>query len=83
MAETRNAIIHIDATERTRMQAATDYNEWFRAIGYLTTWNMTFPTVEIYVDGEPDMVALYKDENGNVGYAICAIWHGDHYGFHS
>lgn len=83
MAETRNAIIHIDATDRTRMQAATDFNEWFRAIGYLTTWNMTFPTVEIRIDGETDMVAVYKDENDNVGYVIGAVWHGDHYGFHS
>ena len=83
MAETRNAIINIDATIRTQMQAATDVNEWFRAIGYLSTWNMTFSKVEIHVDGETDMVAVYKDENNNVGYVIGAVWHGDHYGFHS
>lgn len=83
MAEIRNAIIHIDATERTQMQAATNHDEWFRAIGYLSTWNMTFPTVEIHIDGETDMVAVYKDENDNVGYVIGAVWHDDHYGFHS
>lgn len=83
MAETRNAIIHIDMTERTQMQAATDSNEWFRAIGYLSTWNMSFPTVVIRADGETDMVAVYKDEDGNIRYVIGAVWHDDHYGFHS
>lgn len=83
MAETRNVLIQIDATKRTQMQAATDSNEWFRAIGYLSTWNMTFPTVEISPDGETDLVAVYRDEDSNVRYVIGAVWHDDHYGFHS
>lgn len=83
MAETRNAIIHIDATERTQMQHATNHDEWFRAIGYLSTWNMSFPTVEIRAEGGTDMVAVYKDEEDNVRYVIGAVWHDDHYGFHS
>lgn len=83
MAETRNAIIHIDTTERTQMQHATNHDEWFRAIGYLSTWNMSFPTVEIRAEGGTDMVAVYKDEEDNVRYVIGAVWHNDHYGFHS
>ena len=83
MAEIRNTTIYIDATKRTQMRNATDHNEWFRAIGYLSTWNMTFPTVEIHADGETDMVAVYRDENGKMGYSIGAVWHDDHYGFHS
>lgn len=83
MAEVRTTIIHIDAVERTRMQAATDHDEWFRAIGYLATWNMTFPTVEIRADGETDLVAVYRDEEGNIGYVIGAVWHDGRYGFHS
>ncbi len=83
MAETRNVFIHIDATERIQMQNATDHNEWFRAIGYLSTWNMTFPTVVIHADGETDMVALYRDEDDRIRYVIGAVWHDDRYGFHS
>lgn len=83
MAETRNVFIHIDVTKQTQMQNATDHNEWFRAVGYLSTWNMSFPTVEILANGERDMMAVYKDENNNLGYVIGAVWDGDHYGFHS
>ena len=53
------------------------------AIGYLSTWNMSYPTCNIYPDGDTDMVAVYLNEQGERGYVIGAVWHGDHYGFHS
>jgi hypothetical protein len=53
------------------------------AVGYLSTWNMNYPRVEIYnIDGT-DLVANYYDKNGTHKYQIGAVWHKDHYGFHS
>jgi hypothetical protein len=43
---------------------------------------MTHPSVDIYPDSN-DMVAVYKDEQGKTEYVIGAVWHEDHYGFHS
>jgi len=83
MAEKRIVTIHMDAVAQQLMQVETDITEWYRAIGRLSTWNMTFPTVNIYPDGETDMVAAYFDEKGDRQYVIGAVWHDDHYGFHS
>lgn len=83
MAEQRQVTLRMDSVTQMQMQHTTNADEWFRAVGRLSTWNMSFPTVDIYPVGETDMVAVYKDENGNVGYVIGAVWHDDHYGFHS
>jgi hypothetical protein len=57
----------------------------FEAIGYLSTWNMTFPRAVILTDsyGDSGLIAHYYREDGSHGYAIAAVWHGDHFGFHS
>lgn len=83
MAEQRKVTIHIDTVQQITMKHETGYDKWISAIGYLSTWNMTFPTVDIYPDGDTDMVAVYLNEKGERGYVIGAVWHGDHYGFHS
>lgn len=85
MAEQRIVTIYMDSTAMTEMKEATDPKAWQEAIGYLSTWNLTFPTVEIYVDtsNSTDMVAVYFNEQGQRGYVIGAVWHEDHYGFHS
>ena len=65
----------------------TPWKEYYAAIGNLSSWNMTFPTVDIYPDtlkdDNTDLIAVYKREDGSVGYTLAAIWHGDYYGFHS
>lgn len=54
------------------------------AIGYLSTWNTSYPYVQIYRDGKDiDLVATYRDVEGDRAYVIGAVWHDDHYGFHS
>ena len=83
MAEQRTVIIHMDAVQQQNMRHDTGHTEWYRAIGRLSTWNMTFPTVNIYKDGDTDMIAVYLNEQGERGYVIGAVWHGDHYDFHS
>ena len=43
-----------------------------------------YPHVEIFRDrGDTDLVAVYKDASAVRGYVIGAVWHDDHYGFHS
>jgi hypothetical protein len=62
-------------------------HEFYAAIGYFSTWNMTFPTVDIYphdnTDTNTDLVAVYKREDGTVGYTLAAIWQETYYSFHS
>jgi hypothetical protein len=54
------------------------------AIGYLSTWNLDYHKVAINRDGRSeDLVAVYWKPDNTVGYVIGAVWHGDHYGFHS
>ena len=82
MSETRRVTIHINAVDQTNMKEIVGREKFFDAIGYLSTWNMTHPSVDIYPDSL-DMVAVYKDEQGETKYVIGAVWHEDHYGFHS
>ena len=62
-------------------------HEFYAAIGYLSSWNMTFPTVDIYPmghgDSSTDVIAVYKREDGTVGYTLAAIWQETYYSFHS
>ena len=53
------------------------------AIGYLSTWNLSYPICNIYTDGDTDFTAVYLDDTGTRQYVIGAVWHGEHYGFHS
>jgi hypothetical protein len=53
------------------------------AIGYLITWNTSYPKVTIYRDGKTDLIACYYNEQGERKYVIGAVWHETHYGFHS
>lgn len=65
------------------MAAQTDYIQLMDAIGYLSTWNMDYPVVDIFADGDTDLVAIYCDDYGERQYVIGAVWHGDHFGYHS
>ena len=82
MSETRQVTLHMDAVQQTAIKDVVGY-KFYDALGYLGTWNMTYPSVDIYTDGDTDMVAVYKDETGTSGYVIGAVWHEDHYEFHS
>lgn len=66
-----------------KLQLEADWPEIFKAIGYLSTWGMDYPRVEIYQDGKSDLIATYFDNKGERRYTIGAIWHDGHYGFHS
>jgi hypothetical protein len=68
------------------IQIAESIGTWdalWTAIGYLSTWNLSYPYVNIYRDGGADLVAVYLNDAGETKYAIGAVWHDDHYGYHS
>lgn len=58
------------------------------ALGYLSLWNWsTYPVVDITImgrEGDMELCAFYRKEaGGKAEYVIGAVWHGDHFGFHS
>lgn len=81
-------MVHIHLTTGQLTEIAVAINDWdklWTAIGYLSTWAAdAYPTATIFRDGNgPDLVAQYHNAAGGPGYLIGAVWHDDHYGFHS
>ena len=79
-----------DADTLTSIAEITGNKELFQAIGYLSQWGMgsaTYAYCEIFggvYDGNPELIATYRtEERGVITYQIGAVWHGDHFGFHS
>lgn len=81
MSEPRTVTLHFDHDWRNKAMAETNHDEWYRALGRLASWGRDH-SVDIYPDGH-DMTAVYKHNDGETRFVIGAIWHGDHYGFHS
>lgn len=77
----------LDADTIINIAEITGNDELFKAIGYLSTWGITYPFCEIIggvYDGNPELVATYRrEERGPIAYQIGAVWHADHFGFHS
>jgi len=78
--------VELNLSSEDMIQIAESIGTWdklWQAIGYLSSWNLSYPTVRIFRDGGDDLVAAYFKEDGERGYVIGAVWHGEHYGFHS
>jgi len=78
--------VELNLSSEDMIQIAESIGTWdklWQAIGYLSSWNMSYPTVRIFRDSGDDLVAAYFKEDGERGYVIGAVWHGEHYGFHS
>lgn len=86
MEELKMRNIELNLTSDDMITIAESIGSWEKlwgAIGYLSTWNLSYPKVVIFRDGGNDLVAVYYREGGERGYVIGAVWHGEHYGFHS
>ena len=84
MADQREVLILMDSAQQTQIMEEVGRQNFYAAIGYLSTWNMSYGFVRITQDGDTDMVAVYRDTaDGPTKYVIGAVWHEDHYGFHS
>jgi hypothetical protein len=78
--------VNLNLTNEDMIQIAESIGTWdklWTAIGYLSTWNLSYPTVNIYRDRDNDLVAVYLDGNEDRKYVIGAVWHDDDYGYHS
>ena len=77
--------VTISLTAEDMVTIAESIGTWdklWTAIGYLSTWNMNYPTVDISRDGGDDLVAVYRSA-GYWTYIIGAVWNGTDYGYHS
>ena len=77
--------VNLNLTSEDMIIIAESIGTWdklWTAIGYLSSWNLSYPTVDIFKDGGDDLVAVYSKDGDRV-YTIGAVWHDDHYGFHS
>jgi hypothetical protein len=83
MTESRKVNLNMNAVDITNVIGNTNRAEFEKAIGYLSTWNLTFPEVNIFSDSKDELTAVYITAEGERGYVIGAVWHEDHYGFHS
>ena len=83
VTDIRTVSININPLEVAKICGKVGEDNFNRAIGYLATWNYTYPSVTIYADDETDLVAVYRSKDDEIGYVIGAVWHDDHYGFHS
>jgi hypothetical protein len=86
----RTIRLGLDADTIVKIAEITGNDQFFRAIGYFTQWatgSDNYAYVEIIggvYDGNPEIIATYrKEERGPITYQIGAVWHGDHFGFHS
>ncbi len=84
MAEMRTVELCFNAVELTELKQKTEAEKAVEAIGYLSQWNFTFPSVEIRISSDrEELIASYYDAVGKCSYVIGAVWHSDHFGFHS
>ena len=79
----------LDADKHVEIAEIVGNKELFSAIGYLSQWNMNLAKVRIIggvYDGNPELTATYwrhSTEGEPITYQIGAVWHDDHFGFHS
>jgi hypothetical protein len=81
-----NRTIELGLSASDMIEIATSIGTWdklWEAIGYLSTWNHSYPKVYIHRDRGDDLYAVYVNNEGETKYVIGAVWHGEHYGFHS
>jgi len=84
MSINRTIDLCISASDMIEISASIGtWDKLWQAIGYLSTWNHSYPKVCIYRDRGDDLVAVYLNDAGETKYVIGAVWHDDHYGFHS
>ncbi len=86
----RTIELSIDPDTMVAIAEITGNAELFKAIGYLSQWSLPLAKVRILggvYGGNPEIIATYWRHNTTepqtIAYQIGAVWHGDHFGFHS
>lgn len=88
MTEMRKVNYRFDAVALTELCQTTSKQRVMEALGYLSSWNFTFPLVDIFIQHGDELTAVYRnDTKSNPGCVIGAIWHNDdgggQFSFHS
>lgn len=93
MTDSRTVLLDMDAAQQSKIRDITGAQEFQNALGYLSTWNMTFPRVTIVGwvdrDGRPELSATYyREDSSSVAFALGAVWSsrpegGGSFSFHS
>jgi hypothetical protein len=82
--ENRTIKLLANSVEITQYVGKVGHTEFARAFAYLSTWNMSFPKVVIYLDLKDfEMQASYRDLDDKPQYFICGVWDGVSFSFHS
>jgi hypothetical protein len=57
----------------------------YEALGYLASWNLNYPNVEIYRDRDCDLTAVYYNNDNERQFVMGAVWSPSEfkYSFHS
>ena len=86
----RTVELSFDEDVYVRMTDIAGLDKLTAAIGYLSQWNMTYHKVRIIggvYDEKVELIATYWKYDHNdpqpIAYQIGAVWHDDHFGFHS
>lgn len=77
--------VELNLTNVDMITIADSIGTWdklWEAIGYLSSWNLSYPVVNIFKDRDNDLVAVYFKDGDRV-YTIGAVWNGTGYGYHS
>ena len=75
-----------DSVVQSTLRERVGRSEFYRAVGYLSTWNMTYPHVKLYYNArELEITASYYNEAGELGYCVGAVFNdtSKQFGFHS
>ena len=75
-----------DSVTQSSIINAVGAPEFYRAVGYLSTWNMSFPEVALYYNAkEREITASYYTSMGVLAYCIGAVFNDatKQFGFHS
>lgn len=84
MAESRTTHFSFNAEELSSLKQNTDAREVLKVLGYLSTWNLTFPTCRIYIDDDrTSLTATYHNDRDHLEYVIGAVWGGECFTTHS
>jgi hypothetical protein len=87
MTDARRVDYQFNAVDMTNLMINVGKNdkEVYRALGYLSTWNFSYPIVKIWIDAKHCEInaAFFDTDDGDCRYSIGAVWHDDHFGFHS
>lgn len=81
-----NRTINLNVSDNQLIQIATSIKNWeelWKAIGYLATWHGDYDLTSINYDHKNNLIAHYENLENKRSYVIGAVWHGEHYGFHS